>query len=235
MKTNLKPANSKAWALLKKLQALAEQGIDGEKISAQNKIARLKTRFIFTIPDPAESSDLFVGNFRHSTTARRVCSFGRNEFDVANSVKWAIESATKIPCIYRDGDLLTEATPSTAKKLTEIAHHIAQSFRALLDKFSAIDGVSVTDRHVFVMGLYDGMMNEARDLGQRLPSRSRAAKKTKAKKGVVTNSSDLHIHPYTVAVNLGKQIRFSVPVEQIAAELEAVIQKHLTRGQPEPD
>ena len=42
MKTNLKPANSKARALLKKLLALAERGIDGEKASAQRKIRRLK-------------------------------------------------------------------------------------------------------------------------------------------------------------------------------------------------
>jgi hypothetical protein len=34
MKANLKPANSKARALLKKLLALAERGIDGEKTSA---------------------------------------------------------------------------------------------------------------------------------------------------------------------------------------------------------
>jgi hypothetical protein len=40
MKTDLKPANSKARALLKKLLALAERGIDGEKASAQRKIRR---------------------------------------------------------------------------------------------------------------------------------------------------------------------------------------------------
>jgi hypothetical protein len=39
---NLKPATLKARLLLKKLEALAENGIDGEKISAQNKMARLK-------------------------------------------------------------------------------------------------------------------------------------------------------------------------------------------------
>src|SRR5258707_14395800 len=44
VKANLKPANAKARALLKKLQALAEQGIGGEKISAQKKIARLTAR-----------------------------------------------------------------------------------------------------------------------------------------------------------------------------------------------
>jgi hypothetical protein len=35
MKTNPKPANSKARVLLKKLSALAERGIDGEKTSAR--------------------------------------------------------------------------------------------------------------------------------------------------------------------------------------------------------
>jgi len=85
MKTNLKPANSKARALLNKLQALAEQGIDGEKISARDKIARLIARFDFTLPDPAETPDLVSGNFKRSTKARWIYSFGGHEFDVANS------------------------------------------------------------------------------------------------------------------------------------------------------
>jgi hypothetical protein len=225
----LKPANLKARALLRKLQALAEQGIDGEKIAAQYKIARLKARFDFTAPDPGETLDLFLGRFKRSTTARLIFSFGGNEFDVANSVKWAIESATKITCVLRDGDLLAEATPSTAKRLTAIAVHIAHSFRALLEKFSAVDGVSRNDRGVFVMGLYDGMMNEARSVGQRLPSRARVMKLPKAKKKAVAHAPSLHIHPYTVALSLGKQIRFSAPLEQITAELEAVTQKHLTQ------
>jgi hypothetical protein len=232
VKTTLRPANAKARTLFKKLQALAEQGIDGERISAQNKIARLKARFDFTAPDPSETPDLFSGSFKRSTTARWIYSFGRNEFDVANSVKWAIESVTKIPCVHRDGDLLAEATRYTAKKLTEIADHIAESFRALLGQFSAVDGVSVEDRGVFVMGLYDGMMNEKREMGQRLPSRSHVMKKRKAKQRAVTHASGLHIHPYTVAVSLGKQIRFSAPLEQITAELEAVTQRHLKAGEP---
>ena len=55
MKTNLKPANSKARVLLKKLLALAERGIDGEKTTAQRKIRRLKARFDFSAPEPAET------------------------------------------------------------------------------------------------------------------------------------------------------------------------------------
>jgi hypothetical protein len=77
------------------------------------------------------------------------------------------------------------------------------------------------------MGLYDGMMNEARDAGQRLPGRAPARKRPKAKRAAVPPDSGLHIHPYTVALGLGKKIRFSVPLEQITAELEAVTRKHL--------
>jgi hypothetical protein len=79
--------------LLKKLLALAERGIDGEKASAQRKIRRLKARFDFSAPEPAETPDLFSGSFKRSATARPIYSFGCNEFEVANAVKWAIESA----------------------------------------------------------------------------------------------------------------------------------------------
>jgi hypothetical protein len=101
VKTNLTPANSKARSLLRKLEALAERGIDGEKISARRKIARLKARFDFSQPDEAGTPDLFSGNFKRSGSARQIYSFGAHEFDVANSVKWAIESVAKIPCVYR--------------------------------------------------------------------------------------------------------------------------------------
>ena len=127
MTANLKPANAKARNLLQKLQALADRGIDGEKISAQRKIARLKARFDFSGTIPAETPDLFLGSFKRSTLARWIYSFGAHEYDVANSVKWSIESATKIPCVFRNGDLLAEATPATVNRLTDIAAHIVEA------------------------------------------------------------------------------------------------------------
>ena len=230
MKTDLRPANARARALFEKLQALAERGIDGERITARNKIARLKARFDFSAPQSQETPDLFSGSFRRSSTARWIYSFASHEFDVANAVKWAIESAAKIPCLYRDGELWAEATSRTAKRLQEIADHIARSFRTLLDKLGAVDGVSVEDRSVFILGLYDGMMNEVRTVGQRLPGRSRVTKPRKAKKRDGIPTSGLHVHPYTVGLSLGKQIRFSAALDDITAELEAVTQKHLTQG-----
>jgi hypothetical protein len=233
MKANLKPANSKARALLKKLLALAERGIDGEKATAQRKIRRLKARFDFSGPDAAETPDLFGGSFKPSATARRIYAFGPNEFEVANSVKWAIESATRIQCVHRDRELLAEASPATARRLGEIALHIASSFRVLLDKLSAVGGVSAEDRGVFVMGLYDGMMNETRNAGQRLPSRPGLAKRQRGRKRAASQAASLHVHPYTLAVGLGKQIRFSAPVEEIAAELEVAMRKCLAQEHAE--
>ena len=111
--------------------------------------------------------------------------------------------------------------------MRKIAVQIAGSFSALLDKFGAIDGVNVEDRGVFVMGLYDGMMNEDRNVGERLPNRSGPKATRKSKKKAAPANPSLNIHPYTIGLSLGKQIRFSAPIEQITAELDAVTQKLL--------
>jgi hypothetical protein len=68
-----------------------------------------------------------------------------------------------------------------------------------------------------------------RNAGQRLPSRPGSTKTPRKKKRPTTPATGLHIHPYTVALSLGKQIRFSVPLDQIAAELQEVTQKRLAQ------
>jgi hypothetical protein len=213
--------------MLRKLEALAERGVEGERLAAQRKIARLKARFDFDAPDPAETPDLFHGTFKRSSKARWICSFPPAEFDVANQVKWAIESATGVHCLYRNCDLLAEAAPSTANRLAGIAEHISQSFRALVAKFSVLDGVSVADRGVFIMGLYDGMMNDPREVGQPLPGRPGKRKRGRLKQPPASPATGLHLHPYALAVSLGRQIRFSVPLEEIAAELDDLPQRQL--------
>jgi Lhr-like helicase len=80
------------------------------------------------------------------------------------------------------------------------------------------------------MGLYDGMMNETRAPGQRLPGRANFVKKRKARAASASPPDVLQTHPYSLAVSLGKQIRFSAPLEQIAAELEAVAPKALAQA-----
>lgn len=78
------------------------------------------------------------------------------------------------------------------------------------------------------MGLYDGMMNEIRASGQRLPGRSsRVPKKRTARSSSAGDFASMHVHPYSIAVSLGQQIRFSVPLDRITAELETLAPKYL--------
>jgi hypothetical protein len=227
---NLKPANATIRALFRKLQALAERGVDGEREVARRKLARLTARYDLSAPAAGDGPDLFTGRFTRSATARPIYSFKPHEDALASTVKWAIEAATKVQCLHRGADLLAEATPATARRLTQISDHIAQSFRVLLDRFGALDGVSAADRSAFLMGLYDGMMNETRAPGQRLPGRANFAKKRKARAASASPPDVLQTHPYSIAVSLGKQIRFSAPLEQIAAELEAVAPKAVAQA-----
>jgi hypothetical protein len=61
--------------------------------------------------------------------------------------------------------------------------------------------------------------------GQPLPSRPGSAKRQRGRKRAAPRTAGLHIHPYTLAVGLGKQIRFSAPMEEVAAELELALRK----------
>ena len=218
--------NAKTRVLFRKLHALAERGVDGERIVAQNKLARLQARYDFSLPARDDAPDLFSGKFARSSAARRIYLFNSGELDIANSVKWAVESATRIPCAHRGAELVAEATAATARRLAAICDHIAQSFRVLLRQFCGLDGVTAADRSAFLMGLYDGMMGDVRDAGQRLPARY-SGKKRGRKKLPKGGGAGMHVHPYSIAVGLGKQIRFSAPVEQITAELETAASNFL--------
>ncbi len=110
-----------------------------------------------------------------------------------------------------------------------LQEHISQSFRALVAKYNAVNGVSVADRGVFIMGLYDGMMNDLRDVGQRLPSRPGLGRRRgRVKRPAVSPAMGLHLHPYSLALGLGRQVRFSVPLQDITAELDSLTQPRLT-------
>jgi hypothetical protein len=237
----MRPANTKARDLLGKLERLADPangGTPGEIAAARRKLQRLKERLDFSARAPGETLDIFAG-LRFTRSVRRaahVHTFQSADFDVASSVKWAIENATGIPCLFRGVDLLAETTTSMANKLAKVALHITQSFQTLLDQLSRLDGVTPSDRTLFVRGLYDGMMNDGRGIGERLPTRARGrVKQAKPKKAAVAPPPRLDIHPYTIALSLGKQIRFATPLEEITAELERATKLAISAGRHAPD
>jgi hypothetical protein len=214
-------ATPKAWELRAKLKALAEQGVNGEKTAAQGRLARLEARYDFSGQD-LSTPDLFRGVFHRSAIAAPVHTFMPVDYDIANAVKWAIEGAARVPCLYRGGQLCAEAAPDSARRLQGIADTITRSFGELWGKFQAAPGVHPADRANFMLGLFEGMMGEVRS-NTALPRRA-APTKIKGRKAAKPGTAPgLSIHPYSVAANLGKQIRFCAPLADLAGELERTI------------
>ncbi len=219
----MKPSNDKARALLAKLEALAERGIDGEKESAMRKLAKLKTKFDFNVAPEKKTEDLFSGMFQAPSRGEIhfLTKFAAIDFDVANSIKWAIENATGLQSVYKNGgEIWVESGRSSVSKLEAIAKTISDGFLQLWDRFSKVDGVHQGDRSNFIRGLYDGMMNDEKAQGQPLPSRFEPAKKIRVKRKSLNRAPGIGLHPYSVALNMGKQIRFCVPAGDVIGSFE---------------
>jgi hypothetical protein len=208
-------------ALLSKLEALADRGINGEKQNAAAKLERLKSRYDFTAPARNER-DLFKGVFITTTQAEPVAPLDSGALDVASFVKWAIEARCKVPCLFKAGQLFAQTDRRCAKQLAAIATAVSDSFLKLWTQYKASPGANVADRGNFMLGLYEGMMEEARH-GEAIPRRVEYWKPAKAKRKAVAHAAGLSLHPYSVAVDLGRQIRFCVPLEKVSHQLETII------------
>lgn len=221
----MKPATNKHRATKAKLEALvASPGTPDEGKAAQKKLDRLLNNYDFSQADISKD-DIFAGKFEPATAAAQIYTFAA-DYTVANAVKWAIEQSTGILCAYHGDRLMAQAAPSTANKLAGIALTISESMTKLWESYLKIAGTNPADRGVFIMGLYDGMMGELRPA--LLPSRSAKPEKIrKAKKKEIALAPGMELHPYSVAVGFGKQIRFSTPWNIIAAELEPLTRKEI--------
>lgn len=220
-----KLAPPKARELLAKLTALAERGINGERDAAKLALAKLKRRYDFASVNTG-GADIFDGVFVPDIVGREVFPFEPYENDIANAVKWAIEHATKIRCGFRGQTLIAAADSRTATRLHDIAGTLAGNFAKLWRQFESAPGANKADRSNFMLGLYDGMMDEARE-GQLLPRRAHIDKVKKARKRDLAPVPGLSVHPYSVAVGLGKQIRCCSTLDEISAELEDAIKGQL--------
>lgn len=220
------PATAPARKLLAKLEVLAARpGTTPEGIAAERKLARLKAKYDFTAPDVSKEG-LFAGSYQTSPNAQPIISL--TDLDLASWVKWAIEEATGIRCLFRGQELLAQATPRTAEKLAGIGQTIASGFTGLWDRYRTFPTVAVEDRGLFLRGLYDGMMNQQKPTGERLPERFTVKACRKAKKRAVGHVAGIGLHPYAVAVDLGRQIRFNVPLPEITNQLEALKPKEIS-------
>lgn len=212
-----------------KLQALAARpGTPDEGAAAQKKLDRLNRRYDWTVPDMPKEY-LFAGEFRPARDGNALPVINLDDMNLATWIKWAIESATGIRCLFRGSSVMAEATPDTAAKLTGIGNIIASGFSDLWQRFAGFPTVTQDDRGVFLRGLYDGMMNDCKPLGEQLPQRAQAAPTRKAKRQAVGRVAGISLHPYAVATDLGRQIRFNVPLETIAGQLEQMKPKEIAQ------
>lgn len=207
-----------------KLEALVERGVNGERDAAKLKLDRLLKAYDFSAK-VLHMKDLFLGikAARPSPVARFVTAFDTQDIDLLANVKWAIEQETGLRCSFRDTvQLWAETTDASVPVVRQVAETVRDNFRQLWCQVERA-GINPGDRPVFLMGLYDGMMHEQRQLGQALPSRYASQRAVKAKRRAVSHAPGLNIHPYSLALGLGRQIRFSVPIADISGELDRTI------------
>jgi hypothetical protein len=217
-----KPASPRVRRLRSKLEALASVGIEGEKVSAQEKLERLLKRYDFMAPE-VKLGDMFGGKFIPSPVSRHLAMFAQCDQDIASAVKWAIESATGLNASFRGDELLVEVDVSCLPQLTSIADRITNGCRLLWERFERAPGITPRDQGLFLRGIYDGMMDDKRRDGELLPPRRIEAVKATRKRNALATAPGIGVHPYTVALDLGRQLRFETPVTDIVGSLEEKI------------
>lgn len=215
-----KPATRAHHERRRKVEALALYGVEGEREAAKKKLDRLDARFDFTAKIEHEKVDMFFGTFEPSPVAKHLCTFTTAEMEISAAVKWAIETATNLRVSFRGEELLVEASLGCLPRLVTIADRIAQGFRILWHRLERAPGITPRDRGLFFRGLYDGMMQETRPDGEALPARHMDQVRRSRKRNALATAPGLGIHPYSIALDLGKQLRFETPLTDIVDRLE---------------
>ena len=224
----MSPATATHFELREKLQRLATDGVGGEAESARARLARLASKFDFSV-QILRAGDIFTDAAQVIANRADAHTLGialRLSEPHAIFTKWAIDEGFKIESRWRtrpDGTaelcacVLARSIPNVAKA----AAHIAASFGALWQTFRALPGATDADCRAFMLGLYDGMIGTARKAGEKLPSK--VAQTVKAKKGkrkAVAIAPGLSIDPYEVAVPLGERVRMSAPLADLEHDLQ---------------
>lgn len=236
MKSAAKPAHH---TLREKLQRLCDSPVAGEAEAAKLKLKRLLARYDFDTPLEPSGPDLFAGV---SVTGKNrksqlLFTFDIADSDVAGFVQWAMEQAYDVETgirggMQRENSIWVEAPADAMPELKRVSETIRAQFIGLWKTLREKADVEPDDRKPFMLGLYDGMMDDPRQPGQALPQRmglfSKKKKKAKpkpkptadAKGKKVAHRPGLATHPYTLALELGRQIRFCASLKKTTAALK---------------
>ena len=215
------PAARKLHALI---SALLDSPAPGEAAAAKVKLERLCAKYDFSLPDP-EGADLFAQHIqRQRGDARPLADFPQDGTEAGSFIKWALEHAFGIEGHWRGTMLCVDAHRSSLAALGKITDTLKESFDTLWRQFAAIPGATRHDCRNFIRGLYDGMMRDEKRVGELLPQAAALKPvRVRGKKGAVALTG-LAIHPYHVALDLGRKIRCQLPIAEVTHALETQIQ-----------
>lgn len=213
-----------------KLHALAhcEGAHRGEREGAGRRLVALEAKYDFTLTP--ESDDVFSGivGTVASGTAQKLMTFDSADSDIAALAQWALSHRYKVSMTIRTPDpranaLWVEADAASLPALRKIADHIRAQFSALWRTMAGNPTVTAGDRRPFLLGLYDGMMDDPRAPGSMLPARSFPDVQRKGKKKALALAPGLAVHPYTLALDLGRRIRLRASVAETTKQLTNTI------------
>src|SRR5271165_354129 len=107
--------------------------------------------------------------------------------------------------------------------LRNIAQVVSDRFKNLWRRFCETTGADSNDEPGFYAGLYDGLMRETRKAGKAIPARNRRAKKSRRKAPVKSAETNVRPHVYSIALELGAEIRLNKPLERITSLLDDLL------------
>lgn len=222
-----------------RLLAMAERGTIHEREVAATKLASLATRYDFSgtaaLPTDEIEQDLFwrKGGVAPAKKSQLLIVIDVKDCRVANFVKCVLYEAFQIEGTWRatakggETALYVGARNEDLPHLRHIAKVITEAFAALWKRFTETTGGEINDEPAFYEGLYDGMMRNARIPGRAIPSRNRKQKKKGGRKSATKNAqivpSAVRPHAYSIALELGAQIRLSRSLHEITTTLNALL------------
>ncbi|HYY27375.1 MAG TPA: hypothetical protein VE860_05500 [Chthoniobacterales bacterium] len=222
-----------------RLLAMAERGTKHEAVVAEMKLASLRGRYDFSVSPAAATTDpeddLFSNAARirpDQKIRRRLIVFDMEDAPIGNYVKWVLQNGFQIDGVWRATArgkataLYVGAKNEDLPALRNVAEIVSDRFKNLWRRFCETTGADSNDEPGFYAGLYDGLMGETRKAGKAIPARNRSAKKSRRKAPVKSAETNVRPHVYSIALELGAEIRLNRPLERITLLLDDLLDTH---------
>jgi len=216
-----------------KLRQMAERGTKHEAVVAREKLANLESKYDFLAPVASSGADdLFTLGAQIKMDRRKnavILEVAAADEEVGNFVKWAFLNRFGIDSHWdkkKPGQSILRAglEKQSATTLRPVAKQILTQFNFLWSQYSENGTARLIQRRPFFCGLYDGMVEEPRVAGERIPMVSGLKKKKGRQRKVKTDASVVvETHPYETGLVLGGMIRAKLPVPELTQQLRIML------------